>query len=97
MRSMVFQLVQFSFYFIACWNISELWFFLCEICTRSIKTYDVLIHLGYLDPPELQPYRKTPSSPIDTSASRSFTLESVQQTIVLLKNLNNTLPLDVHR
>jgi beta-glucosidase-like glycosyl hydrolase len=66
-----------------------------DIDRAVIRTYDVLVRLGYFDPPESQPYRQIPQSAVDTPASRQFTLESAQQSMVLLKNSNKALPLNM--
>jgi beta-glucosidase-like glycosyl hydrolase len=66
-----------------------------DIDKAVIRTYDVLVRLGYFDPPESQPYRQIPPSAVDTPASRQFTLESAQQSMVLLKNSNKALPLNM--
>ncbi len=66
-----------------------------DIDKAVIRAYDVLVRLGYFDPPESQPYRQIPPSAVDTPATRQFTLESAQQSIVLLKNSNKALPLNM--
>ena len=68
-----------------------------DIDRAVTRTYDVLVRLGYFDPPEMQPYRQIPPSVVDTPASRQFTLESAQQSMVLLKNLNKALPLNLNQ
>lgn len=61
-----------------------------------VRAFDVLIRFGYFDPPQLQIYRQIPPSAIDTLASRQFTLESAQLSMVLLRNLNEVLPLNIN-
>ena len=59
------------------------------------RTFNVLVRLGYFDPPEQQPYRQLSKDDVDTPAARQLTVEAAQQSIVLLKNTNKALPLDV--
>ncbi len=66
-----------------------------DIDQSVIRNFDILVRLGYFDPPESQPYRQIPKSAVDTPASRQFTLESAQQSMVLLKNSNKALPLNM--
>jgi beta-glucosidase-like glycosyl hydrolase len=61
------------------------------------RTFNVLVRLGYFDPPEQQPYRQISRADVDTLASRQLALEAAQQSIVLLKNLNKALPLDINQ
>src|SRR5678815_5023963 len=49
--------------------------------------------LGMFDPPELVPYSKIPFSANDSPAHRQLALAAARESIVLLKNQNNTLPL----
>jgi len=66
-----------------------------DIDQALIRNFNILVRLGYFDPPELQLYRQITKSAVDTNASRQFAFESAQQSIVLLKNLNNSLPLNL--
>lgn len=68
-----------------------------DIDQAVVRAFDVLIRAGYFDPPELQIYRQILPSAVDTPASRQFTLESAQQSMVLLKNLNKALPLNINQ
>jgi beta-glucosidase-like glycosyl hydrolase len=61
------------------------------------RTFNVLVRLGYFDPPEQQLYRQLSKADVDTAASRQLTLEAAQQSIVLLKNLNKALPLNINQ
>src|SRR4029079_12087949 len=49
--------------------------------------------LGMFDPPELVPYSKIPFSANDSPEHRQLALEAARESIVLLKNKNNALPL----
>ena len=59
------------------------------------RTFNVLVRLGYFDPPEQQPYRKLSKDDVDTIEARQLSLEAAQQSIVLLKNANKALPLNL--
>lgn len=59
------------------------------------RTFNVLVRLGYFDPPEQQPYRKLSQADVYTSESIELALEAAQQSIVLLKNINKALPLNI--
>ncbi|MGD0154754.1 MAG: glycoside hydrolase family 3 C-terminal domain-containing protein [Terracidiphilus sp.] len=67
-----------------------------EIDALLRPKFEISIRLGLLDPPEMVPYTKIKDSPEpwntdkDRDVSRRIALESV----VLLKNANNLLPLD---
>ena len=61
------------------------------------RTFNVLVRLGYFDPPEQQPYRQLSKTDVDTAESRQLTLEAAQQSIVLLKNANKALPLNINQ
>jgi beta-glucosidase len=49
--------------------------------------------LGMFDPPEMVPYARIPFSENDSPAHRQLSLQAARESIVLLKNQNNTLPL----
>lgn len=49
--------------------------------------------LGMFDPPEMVPYARIPYSMNTAPAHRTLSLETARQSIVLLKNQNNVLPL----
>jgi beta-glucosidase-like glycosyl hydrolase len=61
------------------------------------RTFNVLVRLGYFDPPEQQPYRHLSKTDVDTAESRQLALEAAQQSIVLLKNVNKALPLEINQ
>ncbi|CAF0841119.1 unnamed protein product [Adineta ricciae] len=61
------------------------------------RTFNVLVRLGYFDPPEQQPYRKLSHFDVDTVETRQLSLEAAHQSIVLLKNSNKALPLDINQ
>jgi beta-glucosidase-like glycosyl hydrolase len=59
------------------------------------RAFSVLVRLGYFDPPEQQPYRLLNATSVNTNDSQQLALRSAQESIVLLKNLNNALPLNI--
>ena len=61
------------------------------------RAFNVLIRLGYFDPPEQQPYRRLSHIDVDTAEARKLALEAAQQSLVLLKNTNRALPLDLNQ
>ncbi|MEO8591839.1 MAG: glycoside hydrolase family 3 C-terminal domain-containing protein [Candidatus Solibacter sp.] len=54
----------------------------------------VRFRLGEFDPPEMVPYARLPASEIGSPAHRQLALRTAQESIVLLTNKNNFLPLD---
>jgi beta-glucosidase len=50
--------------------------------------------LGLFDPSEVAPYSQIPYSIVDSPKHRALALEAAQQSLVLLKNQDNLLPLD---
>ena len=66
-----------------------------DIDQALMRTFDVLIRLGWFDPAEQQVYRQFNRSHVDTLEARQLSVESAQQSMVLLKNINQALPLDL--
>ena len=61
---------------------------------RAVKRlFDARFRLGMFDPPETVPYSKIPFSANDSPEHRQLALDAARESIVLLKNENNTLPL----
>jgi beta-D-xylosidase 4 len=58
------------------------------------RNFNVLVRLGYFDPPEQQIYRQFNKNNVNTPEAQQLALETAQEGIVLLKNLNNALPLN---
>ena len=64
-----------------------------EIDTAVRRLFEARFRLGMFDPPELVKYAQTPFSENDSPAHRGLALEAARESIVLLKNEKNTLPL----
>ncbi|HEX6717692.1 MAG TPA: glycoside hydrolase family 3 C-terminal domain-containing protein [Pyrinomonadaceae bacterium] len=61
---------------------------------RAVKRlFEARFRLGMFDPPEIVPHAKIPFSANDSPEHRQLALEAARESIVLLKNENNTLPL----
>jgi len=58
------------------------------------KLFTIRFRLGMFDPEDRVPYAQTPISVLECDAHKSHALKMAQQSIVLLKNEKNTLPLD---
>jgi beta-glucosidase len=57
------------------------------------RLFMIRYRLGMFDPPSMVKYAQTPSSVLESPAHKAHALKMAQQSIVLLKNENNTLPL----
>ncbi len=64
-----------------------------EIDRALSRLFEARFRLGMFDPPEMVPYAKIPFSANDSSEHRRLALEAARESIVLLKNEKNTLPL----
>ena len=61
---------------------------------RSVKRLVAArFRLGMFDPPALVPYSRIPFTVNDSAANRALALKAARESIVLLKNEHNTLPL----
>jgi beta-glucosidase len=61
---------------------------------RSVKRlFEARVRLGMFDPPELVPWSKLSLADNDTAGHRALALQAARESIVLLKNERNTLPL----
>jgi beta-glucosidase len=66
-----------------------------EDIDRSVKRlFMARFRLGMFDPDEQVAYAQIPYSLVDCPEHREFALETARQSLVLLKNQNNLLPLD---
>jgi beta-glucosidase len=64
-----------------------------EIDRALKRLFEARFRLGMFDPPEMVPYAQIPFSANDSAEHRQLSLEAARESIVLLKNANNTLPL----
>ena len=64
-----------------------------EIDRALERLFAARIRLGMFDPPERVPYAKIPYSENDSPAHRNLALQAARESIVLLKNDKNFLPL----
>ena len=64
-----------------------------EIDRALKRLFEARFRLGMFDPPEMVPYSKIPFSANDSPEHRRLALDAARESIVLLKNENNTLPL----
>lgn len=64
-----------------------------QIDTSVFRLFRARYRLGMFDPVDSVPYNKIPVSVVDSRAHRDLALKAAQESIVLLKNENNTLPL----
>lgn len=58
------------------------------------RLFTIRFRLGMFDPDDRNPYAQTPISVLESDAHKAHALKMAQQSIVLLKNENNLLPLD---
>ena len=65
-----------------------------DITTAVTRLMTVRFLLGLFDPPERVPYTQIPFEVVDSPAHRALALEAARQSIVLLKNDTEFLPLD---
>lgn len=66
-----------------------------DTINESLKRlFTARFRLGMFDPPELVPYAQIPFEKNDCEEHRALALRAARQTIVLLKNENNILPLN---
>ena len=62
-----------------------------DVAVKRLMT--ARFRLGMFDPPEMVPYAQIPFSENDSEAHRALALKAARESIVLLKNDKNTLPL----
>jgi beta-glucosidase len=66
-----------------------------EDLNRAVKRlFTARFRLGMFDPDDQVPYAQIPYSVVDSPEHRELALEVARQSLVLLKNQNNLLPLD---
>ncbi len=64
-----------------------------ELDTSVKRLLTARFRLGQFDPPEMVPYARIPFSQNDTDEHRQLALKTARESIVLLKNVDRTLPL----
>jgi beta-glucosidase len=65
-----------------------------EDVNRAVKRlFTARMKLGMFDPPRSVPYSNVPMSQVDSDAHRQLALTAAKETLVLLKNQDNLLPL----
>ncbi len=64
-----------------------------EIDVAVKRLFTARFKLGMFDPPEMVKYTKIPYSIVDSKQHKKLALETARESIVLLKNENNLLPL----
>ena len=64
-----------------------------DIDIALIRLFTTRFKLGMFDPDELVPYAKIPMSVVHCDAHQQLTLQAARESIVLLKNQDNFLPL----
>lgn len=57
------------------------------------RLFLIRFQLGMFDPKDKVPYAQTPASELESAAHKTHALEMARQSIVLLRNQNNVLPL----
>lgn len=64
-----------------------------EVDISVKRLFRARFKLGMFDPPEMVPYAKIKYSVVDSKKHRNLALEAARESIVLLKNEKNTLPI----
>ncbi len=65
-----------------------------EITHAVEKLFLARMKLGHFDPPEMVPFRKIPYEVVNSEQHQNLAIEAVRNSIVLLKNANDILPLN---
>ena len=64
------------------------------ITDAVVRSFYLRMMLGDFDPPSMVPYQLIDKSHLDTTQTQALNLQAARESIVLLKNVNNSLPLD---
>ena len=64
-----------------------------DLDVAHTRLFSSLVRLGYFDPPENQPYRRYAWEHVNTTEAHGLAMQAALESIVLLKNIRNTLPL----
>ena len=65
-----------------------------DIDRALLNLFETRFRLGMFDPPELVPFTRIPSQANNSPANQALALEVARQSLVLLKNTDDLLPLD---
>ena len=65
-----------------------------DIDRALLNLFETRFRLGMFDPPERVPFTRIPSQANNSPANQAFALEVARQSLVLLKNTDDLLPLD---
>lgn len=65
-----------------------------DVDAAVVRLFTARMRLGMFDPPLSVPFNAIPYSEVNSGAHRELALEAARESIVLLKNRNNTLPLE---
>ncbi len=65
-----------------------------DIDAAVVQLFTARMRLGMFDPPSLVPFNAIPYSEVNSAEHRELALEAARKSIVLLKNRNETLPLN---
>ncbi|PSR80350.1 glycoside hydrolase family 3 protein [Coniella lustricola] len=68
-----------------------------DLDTALTRLYAGLVELGFFDPAEEQPYRSLGWNDVNTPEAQNLARLAAAEGTVLLKNINNTLPLTVEK
>ena len=64
------------------------------ITDAVVRSFYLRMMLGDFDPPSMVPYQLIDKSHLDTKQNQALNLQAARESIVLLKNIKNSLPLD---
>ena len=67
------------------------------ITDAAVRNFYLRMMLGDFDPPSMVPYQLIDKSHLDTPQNQDLNLQAARESIVLLKNVKNSLPLDPKR
>jgi beta-glucosidase len=68
-----------------------------DLDKNLVRLFRARFLLGEFDPPELVSYTKIPRSRLDCAEHREMALQAARESMVLIKNENNLLPLDKNK
>ena len=65
-----------------------------EITDAVVRSFYLRMMLGDFDPPSMVPYQFINKNHLDTKENQALNLQAARESVVLLKNVKNSLPLD---